>query len=69
MGVSADLDPHFVTVSLWKIVAHHESFQSGYDGAPILVFFDITDVVVMDPRRHQRRPTSTSSFVQMITVT
>ena len=35
----------------------------------IPVFFDITDVIIMDPRLHQRRPISTPSFVQMITVT
>ena len=35
----------------------------------ILVFFDVTDVITMDPRRHQRRPISTPSFVQMITDT
>ena len=69
MSVSAYLDPHFVTVSLWKIVANQDCFQSGYDGVSILVFFDIPNVVVMDPGRYQRKPISTPSFVQMITVT
>ena len=31
--VNTDLGPHFITVSLWKIVAHQDCFQSGFGGA------------------------------------